>query len=521
MRLALWVVGMLCACAKMGPPQGGPVDKVAPKILSYHPARDALDVSLNSVVEIVFSEAMDQERTQEAIFVSPAGPLDFAWRGRTLRLKLALRADRTYVATVGTGARDLRGNALEQSFSLAFSTGSRLDQGSLSGRVYKDHAPQRGAHVWAYDLANFSGDIGVELPVYQTQSGVDGQYEFLRLAPGAYRLMAFVDADRDMAPSADEWVALPAADVVVGDSLVQAGDLRLALRQSPDIALERIQAMHERMLLLIFSSAIDPSQLALHVRGLEVGPFYTVGDARKVYALTAQQEAGRDYAVARVELGGRALKWSERIRGSARPDRKAPLSRGLRVERVSPNEPVELIFSEAMETKLSAEIRLAGDSTQVLAGHWEWLSPTHAAFAPAVPWAPGAQQLLLRGADWRDRAHNAISDSVLALDFAVVEPTAALYGRTVGTERTVLIRAANEKATRHYTAQGDAAGDFVFAGVLPGAYVLWAFADENGDGEWSAGMLKPFARPEPYARYAKPVAPAAEQRIEDIELELR
>ena len=60
MRAVLLVVGLVCACAKMGPPQGGPVDKVAPQILSYHPTPDALEVPLNSVVEIVFSEAMDQ-----------------------------------------------------------------------------------------------------------------------------------------------------------------------------------------------------------------------------------------------------------------------------------------------------------------------------------------------------------------------------------------------------------------------------------------------------------------------------
>lgn len=519
MRCALWVVVILCACAKMGPPQGGPIDKVAPQILSYSPARDALGVPLNSVVEIVFSEAMDQERTQEAIFVSPAGALDFAWRGRTLRLKLSLRSARTYVVTVGTGARDLRGNALEQSFSLAFSTGSRLDQGLLSGRVYKEHIPERGAYVWAYDLADFSGEIGVETPAYQTQSGVDGQYEFLRLAPGAYRLLAFVDADRDAVPSADEWVALPASDVVVGDSLVLAGDLRLALRESSDIALERIQAVHERAVLLIFSSAVDPSQLALQIGGLEVGPFYTAADARKVYALTTQQEAGRNYVVERVEVAGRALKWQERIRGSARPDRKAPQSLGLAVERVLPEEPVELVFSEAMEAQLGADIRLASDSTQVLVGDWEWLSPTRVVFAPTAPWSPGRRQLLLCGADWQDRARNAIADSVLALDFEVVEPTASLYGRIVGAKGSAAIRASNEKATRHYAIQG--VDDFAFTGVLPGAYVLWAFVDENGDGEWNAGMLKPFVRPETYARYAKPVAPAAGQKVEDIELELR
>jgi len=521
MRPLLLVVGFVCACAKMGPPQGGPVDKVAPEILSHSPALDALEVPLSSVVEIAFSESMDRERTQEAIFVSPSGLLDFEWHGRSLRLKMTLRPERTYIATVGTGARDVRGNALEQSFSLAFSTGSRLDQGALFGRVYKEHVPEQGAHVWAYDLAHFSGDIGVELPAYQTQSGVDGRYEFHNLAPGSYRLLAFVDADRDAAPGANEWVGLPATDVVVGDSLVQAGDLLLAQRQVADVVLERIQAIHDRALLLLFSAAVDPLQLVLRVDGLEVETFYVGEDEHKVYALTAQQEVGREYVIERVELGGRKLKWSEPVRGGGRPDRKAPLFTGLAVERILPNEPVELLFNEAMDTQIDAELRLASDSTQVLVGRWQWVSPTRVAFAPERPWAKGRQTLLLRGEEWADRAHNALADSVLTAAFEVAEPTASLYGRIVGAKGAVEVHAFNRQALRYYTVQSERDGDFAFTGLLSGDYMLWAFFDENGDGAWNSGALNPFVRPEAYIQYADPVSLESAQRVEDIELEFR
>lgn len=519
MRSLLLVVGLLCSCAKMGPPQGGPVDKIAPKILTHNPALDALEVPLTSVVEITFSEAMDQGRTQEAIFISPSGPLDFDWRGRSLRLKMALRPQRTYIATVGTGARDVRGNALEQSFSLAFSTGNRLDQGVLSGRVYKGHAPERGAHVWAYDLAHFSGKIGVELPAYQTQSGVDGQYEFQNLAPGAYRLLAFVDSDRDVEPSAGEWVALPAADVVVGDSLVEASDLLLAQRQVADVVLERIQSIHDHALLLLFSAAVDPLQLALRISGLAVGPFYVGEDLHKVYAQTAQQEVGREYVVENIELDARKLKWQESVRGGGRPDRKGPVFLGLAVERVLPNEPVELLFSEAMETSSDAKVTL--DSTQALEGRWQWVSPVRVAFTPNQPWKTGQRILQLRGEAWRDRAQNAITDSVLTVAFEVATPTASLYGRVVGAKGGVEVHAFDQKALRHYAVQSESDGRFAFVGLLPGDYTLWTFFDENGDGAWNAGTLKPFVRPEAYVRYADLISLSAGQKVEDLKLEFR
>ena len=174
------LVALSLGCAKIGPPTGGPMDKEPPRILSHYPESDALEVARDTKVEIVFSEPMNREQTEAAIFTSPTGPLQLAWRGRRLRIAMPLAEERTYVLTVGTGARDLRGNALTKSFTLAFATGLQLDEGLVRGRVYQDHQPVAGAHVWAYDLGTFSGRVGLDEPSYQTQSGTDGG---LRICP--------------------------------------------------------------------------------------------------------------------------------------------------------------------------------------------------------------------------------------------------------------------------------------------------------------------------------------------------
>ena len=132
----LFAVALLVtSCAKVGSPSGGPIDKEAPRIISHYPEADALEVAHDAVVEITFSEAMDRERTEEAFFVSPTGPLQLKWRGNRLRVAMPLARERTYVLTVGTGARDMRGNSLAQSFTLAFATGAQLDLGAVRGRV--------------------------------------------------------------------------------------------------------------------------------------------------------------------------------------------------------------------------------------------------------------------------------------------------------------------------------------------------------------------------------------------------
>ncbi len=514
-------VWLCCACAKVGPPQGGPVDKTAPQILSHHPLADGLNTTLESVVEIVFSEAMDRRRTEEAIFVSPGDPRGFSWHGRTLRIELDLRAERTYVVTVGTGARDLRGNALEQSFSLAFATGARLDQAAVRGRVYQEHAPARSAHVWAYDLANFDGALGSVKPAYQTQSGVDGQYEFLRLAPGNYRLLSFIDADKDGYPADREWVGLPARDVTVGDTLAVAEDLALVQRETAEVKLERVQALNARSLLFLFSHPIDSDSLELNIAGLPIESLRSADDARKIYVATGEQEAGRGYDIERIALRGQIIEWSEPLRGSSRRDVKPPHWKGLEAENIAPDEPLRVAFSEEVSADFSRALWAVGDSLQTPRGRWRWATPTLAEFTPEAPWEVGMWHVALHGVDWTDRAGLAVADSLIHISFEVSEAQGILRGRAVGLVGVGQVRLWSEEVGRRFSTRCDEQGYFSFASLPTGTYRLWAFEDTDGNGTWNRGALMPFVRPERIVHHPEPIDIAVGESLEPIELEFR
>ena len=522
MRFLCFSILWLCyACAKVGPPQGGPLDETPPQILSHSPNVDQLNVSLERSVEIVFSEPMDHRRTEEAIFVSPGDPLGFQWRGRTLRIDLGLRSERTYVVTVGTGARDLRNNALEQSFSLAFATGARLDQGALRGRVYQRQVPLRGAHIWAYDLSDFRGEVGLEKPAYQTQSGVDGQYEFLRLAPGRYGLLAFVDDNKDGFPSSEEWVGLPARDVVVSDTLGLAGDLELVQRETGEAILERVQSLHAKALLLLFSKPVNTDALEFRVRDLPIEFLYAAEDARKVYAVTAEQEAGRAYLIERVVLDGRILAWSEPLRGSARRDTKPPEWIGLASTTLMENDPLQMRFSEAMRADFQRMLWVVDDSTRAPEGVWRWISPVRAEFTPDRPWEIGSWKGVLRGRDWTDRAGLSIGDSAFTVTFSAVGGGASVAGQVLGMQGTAQVRLRAKQTERDYAVRCSPQGNFVVDGLPADTYQLWSFDDVNGDGAWDAGTLVPFRRPEAVAHYGKPVELADDEAIIGLRLEFR
>ena len=515
------LVALLLGCAKVGPPTGGPVDKEPPRILSHYPESAALEVARETEVEIVFSEPMNREQTEAAIFTSPAGPLQLSWDGPRLRIAMPLAEERTYVLTVGTGARDLRGNALTKSFTLAFATGSQLDQGLVRGRVYQDHQPVAGAHVWAYDLETFSGEVGLDEPSYQTQSGADGDYEFARLAPGHYRVLAFRDANRNALPDADEWLALPASSVEVGEEEVMAGDLALVRRQMPTPVLKRVQAIHAERLMLLFATPVDPQDLEVEVAGLAVESLYAAPDAEeKIYVETAAQEPGRRYAV-QLSLAGVPVQWDAPVRGSGRPDRKPPTFVGLARKRLAPRDTLDLLFSEAMQPAALVEFWTESDSTQALVGDWLWSAPNCVRFAPTEPLVPGVYRLAGPAARLADRVGNSLADSLLVLSFTVGAETAAIRGQVQAAERgRVRVASINEDG-RVDAEWADEDGRFALNGLLDGTYLLWAFVDRDGNGAHGSGSLSPFCYSEPYGRYGEPIDLDAGQIAEGVEISCR
>lgn len=518
-------LGLLVACAKIGPPPGGPVDRTPPRVVAHTPPADATSVPLGASVELQFSEAMDRERVAEALFVTPETPLRLHWQGRRLRLDLSLQTDRTYVITIGTGARDLRGNPLEQSFTFAFATGPRLNQGQIRGRVYRDHRPAAGAHVWAYDLEGFRGEVGREAPAYRTQSGQDGIYAFARLATGQYRVLAFLDENRNQQWDAGEWLALPAADLTVDEAdTAWAGDLALVPHLRPPPRLQRVQAVDDRRLLLEFSAPVSPARLEIAIEGLEVEQVYaSPQDSARIYLRTALQEAGRPYPFATLKLDGQPLKWQEPVRGSGRAERTPPelVGRFPQEEQIAPGDALRLVFSEAMDLSLTGDLWLASDSTQVLEGSWHWEGPTCLTFVPIQSLIPGRYRLQILGERLRDLSGLPLRESLITMAFEVIAPEkmGRIQGRVTGGSGSPVWVIARSQM-REYRALAAPDGQFVLEDMLPGQYAVYAFVDRDGDGRPGPGRLSPFAWAEPYGRFPRTLELKAGDRIE-LEVECK
>lgn len=119
MRFALVAILLLMSCKSP--------DAVAPTVSQTLPPDGATGIFRNVGITVYFSEAMDETRTAAALTISPdvAGTKSwFAGRNLTFTPAAAFDSFAHYTVTVGSGARDLAGNALEDPLTFSFTTGA-------------------------------------------------------------------------------------------------------------------------------------------------------------------------------------------------------------------------------------------------------------------------------------------------------------------------------------------------------------------------------------------------------------
>ncbi|HVP37933.1 MAG TPA: Ig-like domain-containing protein [Candidatus Saccharimonadales bacterium] len=186
--LILALAAAALGCARMEPPSGGPPDLTPPVIEASVPDSGAVNVGRGSTLQVRFSKHMDRRSVEDYIFTSP--PVRFSevrWSGFALELvpQDSLRPNTTYLAVIGTGARDSHGNGLARAVNLVFSTGPHLSPGRVSGRVEAVKQSAAGLFVWLYDQALHADSTwGRDDPDYVGQTGADGHFEILGLPLG-------------------------------------------------------------------------------------------------------------------------------------------------------------------------------------------------------------------------------------------------------------------------------------------------------------------------------------------------
>jgi len=186
-------------CGQPIPPTGGPRDTLPPLITSSEPADSSLNFKGNKIT-INFNEYITLNNPFEKITYSPLPKINPLVEGKlktvTIKIKDTLEPNTTYSIDFGESIMDINENNKLADYRYVFSTGSRIDSGVLSGRVYlAENGKTDSTLIVILHKNNDDSTVAKEKPRYAAKLNKEGDFTFRFLAPGNYYIFALKDND--------------------------------------------------------------------------------------------------------------------------------------------------------------------------------------------------------------------------------------------------------------------------------------------------------------------------------------
>ncbi|NCS82058.1 MAG: hypothetical protein COT22_01435 [Ignavibacteria bacterium CG08_land_8_20_14_0_20_37_9] len=277
-RHTAWLVGILSTmhligCANQLPPGGGPLDTVPPEIRVVYPANGTINYR-EKYFELEFSEYVDKRSLKDAIFISPRleGDLELDWSGHSVQVNFPeeLKKDITYNITIGTDLLDYNNkNRMAESFTFSFSTGSKIDNGSIEGNVYSNLSEGKsgsssGVMIFAYKVTGDTIDPVKQKADYVSQVGAEGNYKLSGLAFQTYRVFAVQDEYRDFLFQPDQdLIGVPNGEVTLDEKDTLFSGLNFSLAKIDTVSPRLFSSVmtDKHHLLITLSEELDSLSL--------------------------------------------------------------------------------------------------------------------------------------------------------------------------------------------------------------------------------------------------------------------
>ncbi len=513
------------------PPRGGPEDKTPPAIESITPNAGATNVPIDTKIEIVFSERMIKNTVSDAIFISPwpAEEIYYKWKGKKLKIEFSdtLKMDRTYVLTIGAKSSDLRNNKMKDSFSLAFSTGEKIDEGHIGGTVYSQSNVE-GTLVCAYSLNDsLDPDPSQVLADYYTQTNEQGGFNLMYIAPGKYRLFAINDRDQNRKYTKGvDAIGITNFDVLLTqqEKHISKVNFQMSIEDTVLLYLRSAYSVDQAKIAVRFSKAMkkfdlntpdkyfriateDDSSKVLNI----LSCYLDSNDPSTIHLITEnQQDVTYNLETQNLfDLAGNGLDtayYSVPFDGSALPDTMKPVityksledsTTGIKIDSL-----FQIVFSEPIQQKpfernFSFQEK---DSTQVK-GKLQWDNPATVKFVPDTSLKYSTEYIIKIPIDSIiDFYGNFLNDSLQSIFFKTLskDTLTAIGGKFIDKNYSAKgeIFLTAKSPANFYTISIDEPGDYLFDNIFPGIYTISAFRDADSNGTYSFGKAVPFVAAE-------------------------
>ncbi|WP_370291443.1 Ig-like domain-containing protein [Pedobacter sp. SYP-B3415] len=190
---------LLLGCASMQAPQGGPRDEKAPKVVRMEPKDLTTNFNAERVV-IEFDEYFKLQNQFKEFSVSPEleKPPILRIRGRRLEILFqdSLEKNTTYTLNFGKAIGDVNEGNTVNNLTYVFSTGSKLDSLSISGKVTEalTGEPPKEALVFILPL-NRDTVFGKGKPSIFTTTDSSGNFKLRNLRADTYKIYAIKEQE--------------------------------------------------------------------------------------------------------------------------------------------------------------------------------------------------------------------------------------------------------------------------------------------------------------------------------------
>lgn len=529
---------LLFGCAEIGRPPGGEVDLQPAELVSSYPENGDLNVPPGREIELRFTERVVEPLRGRPVFISPrqSKEPDIDWSGDRIKITLEepFAEDQTYIVSVSSELQDLRGNRLDSSLSIAFSTGEAIDSGRVAGLILRGNKGAAGTLVALFDPAMLVDTVPYDslYPTYLTSTSKSGEFSFQYLPDGEYRLIGFDDKNRDerFNPAREEF-AVPDRPVIVGGDL-PVDSLVMSMTRYDTLSPEILTAVGTKnnLIRIRLNKPVGMELLGSHPSNLLLRP---VGDSLTVYPakgiLEAEEEetstltayfgplpednyrAELTYSVDQPPLVLDSLNYQVQTDDTPpavedfRPDDKTHFVQQIEMM---------MIFSEPLDdSKFSGQtfVLWQGEAEPVALDR-EWLDPFRLKFAPSELKAGEKYRLDVTEFELVDLAGNVLGDSLTSYPFATLndDSLGSISGKTSislpGLETSQVVLTFDKVAEdRSFDITVDNNREFKLI-LPPGKYLLSGFIDEDGNEEKSDGSIFPYRPAETRAFYPDTVA---------------
>ena len=520
-RLSLLII---FSCAAVMSPPGGPKDIIPPKLVETIPP-DGTTHFKGDKVELVFNEYLDEDTIERAVIILPSSDkkLEFTYKGKRIYVEFhdSLFENQTYIISINRELSDEHGVKLDKGVQVAFSTGSEIDQGSISGKI--EYFNEASLNLWkvrdSIDYIKFYE----RKPDYVFDASNNGGFEFKYLSSGEYRLTAVDRTVSGMPINLERTIYglgwLPEINIS-NQKKIEGVNIRILEKTGP-IKMINAESLQQSWGRISFSGDIkdivDDLSIELIAEDsviISADYFLNPKDNSKLYFITDNQI--NNYVSIRtnsLKKNSINIVDSSKIRlkmesfndttdlSIIQPNSKYILD--IEQEKIKP---LKIIFSNLINTKLNKKsFSIARDSIAIPFEVF-WESPLSINLFPKYNWEPNSSYTLRIMRDLIAPIYGrSLKDSIASIDFKTSSYTgfgSLLINTNIESNEQIFAELKNvEKLVPEFRSVVNSSGNTSMINIPEGNYFLMFFKDIDNNKVYSPGNIYPYVPSEWFYNY--------------------